>query len=69
MVVLNATDPFTKLKEAMRYIYEKHDGEFDWLFKSNDNSFIILENLRHLLYQYDSNWPMIVGQRFLDEVS
>lgn len=26
-----------------------------------------MENLRWLLYQYESDWPLLVGQRFLEE--
>lgn len=26
-----------------------------------------MENLRHLLFQYNSSWPLVFGQRYLNE--
>lgn len=43
-------------------------NDFDWILKANDNSFIVMENLRWLLYQYDADFPIAIGQRFLQEV-
>lgn len=43
--------------------------DFDWILKTNDDTFVVLENLRHMLYQYEPEWPLFVGQRYLKEVS
>jgi glycoprotein-N-acetylgalactosamine 3-beta-galactosyltransferase len=51
------------------YVYKHHLDDFDWILKSNDNSFVVLENLRWMLYQYDTDWPVLIGQRFLYEVA
>jgi glycoprotein-N-acetylgalactosamine 3-beta-galactosyltransferase len=42
-------------------------SDFDWLLKTNDNTYVVMENLRWLLYQYESEWPLIIGQRYLSE--
>lgn len=68
-MILHETDSFAQLREAYKYVYMNHHNEFDWILKTNDNSYIVLENLRHLLYQYESDWPLIIGQRTLKEVS
>lgn len=52
----------------MKYVYTHHLDDFDWILKTNDDSYVVLENLRHLLYQYETDWPLIIGQRFLKEV-
>lgn len=54
-----------QLHEALTYIHKHHLNDFDWILKANDNTYIIMENLRWLLYQYESDWPLIIGQRFL----
>lgn len=58
---------FARLREAFRFVYAHYKDDFDWILKSNDKSYIVMENLRYLLYQYDDNWPVVIGQRFLNE--
>lgn len=68
MFLVNKTDSFAKLREAYKYVHLNHPNEFDWILKTNIIAFVVLENLRHFLYQYDSDWPLIAGQRTLDGV-
>lgn len=68
IVLLKETDGFAKDREALKHVYMLYRSEFDWLVKTNDNSFIVLENLRHMLYQYDTQWPVLIGQLYLDQV-
>lgn len=65
---MTETDKFARLRETFKYVYSNHIEEFDWILKTNDDSFIVLENLRHMLYQYETDWPIIIGQKFLKEV-
>lgn len=58
---------FALLREAFRFVNSYHKDEFDWILKTNDNSYIVMENLRYLLYQYDSDWPVVIGQRYLND--
>lgn len=67
VVVLNEKDNFARMREAFKFLYGNHLHDFDWLLKVEDSTFIVMENLRYLLYQYDTNWPLIIGQRFLAE--
>lgn len=57
----------TRTRNIFKFIYSSEMHNFDWLLKVADSTFIVMENLRHLLYQYDSEWPLLIGQRFLDE--
>lgn len=68
VVSLPAGDKFERLREAFKHVYTNYINEFDWVLRTNDHSFIVLENLRHMLYQYDTDWPVVIGQRFLKEV-
>lgn len=65
VIVLKEAGGPQKIREAFEYIHENHINDFDWLIKTNENAFIVVENLRHLVYQYDTNWPVAIGQRFL----
>lgn len=53
---------------ALQHVHNNQLNEFDWFLRTNDNTFMVLENLRHLLFQYDTDWPVVIGQRFLREV-
>ncbi|WAQ93655.1 C1GLT-like protein [Mya arenaria] len=50
-----------KVRYALKYAYEKHRNEFDWFLKCDDDTYIIMENLRHLLASTDHNKPSYMG--------
>jgi len=62
-------DNWTRLREVYAYIYKHHMDDFDWILRVTDNSYVVMENLRWLLYQYDWNYPIVIGQRYLKEVN
>lgn len=55
------------LREALKYVYMNHIEDFDWILKTNDMSYVVLENLRYVLYQYETEWPIVMGLRYLKE--
>lgn len=55
----------TKTEEAFKYIYKHHMNDADWFLKADDDTYVIVENLRHMLYQYDTNDPLFFGAKFL----
>lgn len=59
---------YKKMREAYKYIYKHNLNDFDWILKAKDDSYIVMENLRHMLYQYQADWPIQIGQRFLTQV-
>lgn len=56
------------MREAYKYTYKHYLNDFDWILKAKDDSYIVMENLRHMLYQYDSDWSIQIGQRYLTQV-
>ena len=52
-----------KTHRSFRYIYEQHFEEADWFMKSNDDTYVIVENLRYFLADKDPNDAVCLGQK------
>jgi hypothetical protein len=50
-----------KTKESFKYAYKNHLDEFDWILKADDDTFVIMENLRYFLYAYSPQFPIAFG--------
>ena len=48
----------------LRYAHANHLNDFDWFLKCDDDSYIIMENLRLTLSQYSPDDPWLMGRRF-----
>ncbi|KAL9900524.1 glycoprotein-N-acetylgalactosamine 3-beta-galactosyltransferase 1-like [Glossina fuscipes fuscipes] len=55
---------WNKTKAAFTYIYKYHLSEADWFLKTDDDTYIIMENLRYLLYPYSPETPIYFGCEF-----
>ncbi|KAL3937779.1 MAG: hypothetical protein SGBAC_007177 [Bacillariaceae sp.] len=58
---------WTKLNETMTYIWNEFGAEqFDWVLKADDDTFVIMENLKEYLSlpRITTNQPAIHGRRF-----
>lgn len=55
---------WAKTKEAFKYVYRNHFNECDWFFKADDDTYTIVENMRHFLSRYNTNEPLLFGHRF-----
>ena len=53
-----------KVTSAFEYIYENLMSEFDWIFKCDDDTYAILENMRFLLSHYNSSKSGYLGYHF-----
>ena len=51
---------------AYRVSYQQYKDKVDWYLKADDDSYFIMENLRHLLEQYDPAMPHYLGHKSTD---
>lgn len=60
---------WTKLNETLRYVAEHHMGAYDWFFKVDDDTFVLMENLRRFLKTKKTNEeiPQIFGYLLTDQ--
>ncbi|PVD33020.1 hypothetical protein C0Q70_08468 [Pomacea canaliculata] len=55
---------FGKTAQAFDYIYENYFPLADWFMKADDDTFVVVENLRHFLYDKNASEPLLTGHRF-----
>ncbi|KAK7088994.1 glycoprotein-N-acetylgalactosamine 3-beta-galactosyltransferase 1-like [Littorina saxatilis] len=53
-----------KTVAALIYLYRYELGKYDWFLKGDDDTYIVMENLRFLLAQYNSSQPVYLGHLF-----
>ncbi len=58
-----------KTREAFKYSYDNYKNKVDWYLKADDDTFVVVENLRHLLHDRSSVDPVYYGRRFKPYVS
>ncbi|XP_067366629.1 glycoprotein-N-acetylgalactosamine 3-beta-galactosyltransferase 1 isoform X2 [Channa argus] len=67
-VGLNVTEGrenlYWKTIRAFQFIHQHHLNEADWFLKADDDTFVVIENLRYTLYKYDPEKPFYLGRRF-----
>ncbi len=50
-----------KVLLSLLYIYQRYSRNYDWFFKGDDDTYVIVENLRHLLRRRPSNVSFYYG--------
>lgn len=52
-----------RTKQAFKYVHDNHYlDEVDWVLKTDDETFVVVENLRNLLVHYDSYDAVYFGR-------
>lgn len=54
-----------KTMAAFDYIYKHHLNDADWFMKADDDTYVIMENLRYFLSEQDTNKPLLFGSHFM----
>ena len=53
-----------KTKEGFRRTYAEFSEEVDWVLKADDDTYVVLENLRYLLSAHNASEPVWFGCEF-----
>ena len=53
-----------KTKRAFKYVYENHFDEYEWFMKADDDTFVVVENLKEVLSNHSTNDPIAFGHNF-----
>ncbi|KAK3596038.1 hypothetical protein CHS0354_032561 [Potamilus streckersoni] len=53
-----------KVQSAFEFLHDKYVNDFDWILKADDDTYVIIENLRYLLSHYNASKPGYLGYKF-----
>ncbi|CAH3016993.1 unnamed protein product, partial [Porites evermanni] len=55
---------FNKTRASLRYIYQRHINHAHWFLKADDDTYVIMENLRYFLSKLNPSDPHYIGRMF-----
>lgn len=55
---------YWKTIEAFWYVHKHHMDDADWFLKADDDTYVVVENLRYLLSKFDTEKPLYLGRKF-----
>nr|XP_044251053.1 glycoprotein-N-acetylgalactosamine 3-beta-galactosyltransferase 1 [Drosophila takahashii] len=67
-VVLNVREGYSnswpKTRASLEYVYKHYFEKYDWFLKADDDTYVIMENLRALLHAYSPKTQVFFGDKF-----
>ncbi|PVD24302.1 hypothetical protein C0Q70_14773 [Pomacea canaliculata] len=57
----------SKSAAALKYLYHHHLHHYDWFIKGEDDTYIIVENLKLLLSHYNASSPVHLGTGYFND--
>ena len=61
---LNISQLWSKTRNTFKLAYEKFFDQVDWFLKTDDDTYVNVDNLRRFLAKKDTNSPMFYGKFF-----
>ncbi|XP_058867431.1 glycoprotein-N-acetylgalactosamine 3-beta-galactosyltransferase 1-A-like [Acipenser ruthenus] len=55
---------YWKTIRAFQYVEQHHSHQADWFLKADDDTFVVIDNLRWILSNYTADEPIYFGKRF-----
>ena len=60
---------WSKTKKSFQFIHDHHLNDYDWFMKADDDTFMIMENVREMLHQYRAQTSLYFGYKMVGNES